>query len=115
MAMRAVGLDPQKELIKSLAEDSDEKGDIEIDCETFIEIITQTILEKDTRKEIVKAFRFFDKDEHGYITAEDFHRVANELGADLTDVEVRNIITEANGIVDGQISEEEFVGIMTQI
>jgi len=51
---------------------------------------------KDTKEDILHVFNLFDTDGSGKITLEDLRRVADELGEDITDEELRNMITRAN-------------------
>ena len=68
--------------------------------------------ERDSREEIVKAFRLFDDDETGKISFRNLKRVAMELGESITDEELQEMIDEADRDGDGEVSQDEFVRIM---
>ena len=68
--------------------------------------------EKDSREEILKAFRLFDDDETGKISFRNLKRVAKELGENMTDEELAEMIEEADRDGDGEINEDEFLRIM---
>ena len=68
--------------------------------------------EKDSKEEILKAFRLFDDDSTGKISFKNLKRVAKELGENLTDEELQEMIDEADRDGDGEINEAEFLRIM---
>ena len=67
---------------------------------------------QDSREEILKAFRLFDDDETGKISFRNLKRVAKELGENMTDEELQEMIDEADRDGDGEINEDEFLRIM---
>ena len=87
--MRALGFEPKKEEIKKMISDIDKDGSGTIDFSEFLEMMTAKMSEKDSREEILKAFRLFDDDETGKISFKNLKRVAKELGENMTDEELQ--------------------------
>ena len=110
--MRALGFEPKKEEIKKMIADIDKDGSGTIDFEEFLQMMTSKMGERDSREEIMKAFKLFDDDNTGAISLKNLKRVAKELGENLTDEELQEMIDEADRNGDGQIDEEEFYRIM---
>jgi centrin-1 len=110
--MRALGFEPKKEEIKKMIADIDKDGSGTIDFEEFLQMMTAKMGERDSREEIMKAFKLFDDDNTGFITLKNLKRVAKELGENLTEEELQEMIDEADRNGDGQIDEEEFYRIM---
>ncbi|XP_055334452.1 uncharacterized protein LOC129585691 [Paramacrobiotus metropolitanus] len=111
VCLRALGFEPKKEEIKKMLTDiKSEEGNINFD--QFLSILTTKMNEKDAHDEIQKAFRLFDSDETGKISFQNLKRVAKELGENLTDEELREMIEEADLNGDGEVDEKEFLRIM---
>jgi Ca2+-binding EF-hand superfamily protein len=68
----------------------------------------------DSQEEIQEAFKVFDKDGNGYISAAELRHVMTSLGEKLTEEEVDEMIREADVDGDGQINYEEFVKMMVK-
>uniref|UniRef100_A0A8C3V7P9 Centrin 1 n=2 Tax=Catharus ustulatus TaxID=91951 RepID=A0A8C3V7P9_CATUS len=112
VAMRALGFEPKKEEIKKMISDIDKEGTGKISFSDFLAVMSQKMAEKDSKEEILKAFKLFDDDETGKISFKNLKRVAKELGENLTDEELQEMIDEADQDGDGEVSEQEFLRIM---
>lgn len=60
----------------------------------------------------MKAFKLFDDDETGKISFKNLKRVAKELGENLTDEELTEMIDEADRTGDGEVNQEDFLRIL---
>ena len=83
-----------------------------IDYPEFLDMMSAKMQERDPKEEMMKAFRLFDDDETGKISFKNLKRVAKELGENMTDDEIAEMIEEADRDGDGEIGEEEFMRIM---
>merc|ERR1712025_1469169 len=101
----------KKEEIKKMISDIDTDGSGSIDFSEFLEMMTTKMSQKDSREEILKAFRLFDDGETGKISFKNLKRVAKELGERMTDEELQEMIDEADRDGDGEVNEEEFFRI----
>merc|ERR1712097_211550 len=77
---RALGFEVKKEELRKMITDIDADGSGQIEFPEFLEMMTGKMGEKDTKEEILKAFRLFDDDETGKISFKNLKRVAKELG-----------------------------------
>lgn len=112
VAIRALGFEPKKEEIKRMIADIDKEGTGKISFADFLQLMTVKMAEKDSNEEILKAFRLFDDDDTGTISFKNLKRVAKELGENLNDEELKEMIEEADLDGDGEVNEEEFLRVM---
>merc|ERR1712010_170433 len=111
-AMKALGFEPKKEEISKMVKEMDKDGDATVDFEEFCVMMAEKMNQKDGKEEMMKGFRLFDDDGTGKISFKNFQRVAKELGENLSDAELKEILAEADEDGDGEINEAEFLAVM---
>ena len=87
----------------------DADGNGTIDFPEFLTMMARKMKDTDSEEELKEAFKVFDKDGNGFISAAELRHVMTNLGEKLTDEEVDEMIREADIDGDGQINYEEFV------
>jgi centrin-1 len=111
-AMKALGIylkrDAVKELMKTV--DKDKSGSIEF--EEFLTLMQDKISSRNPLDELKKAFRVYDEDDSGKISLDNLKKVSIEMDGEITDEELKEMIYEADGDGDGEVSLDEFLALM---
>ena len=94
--------------------DLDADGSGQIDFEEFLTLMTARVSDKDSRENIRKIFNLFDDEKTGFISIKNLRRVAQELGENVSEEELQELINRADTDHDGLVSEEEFYTILTR-
>ena len=77
-------------------------------------MMTARMSDKDTREDINKVFRLFDEDNTGFITIKNLRRVAKELGENISEEELQEMVERADSNADQQVTADGFYNIMTK-
>ena len=81
-------------------------GNGTIDFPEFLTMMARKMRDTEGEEEIKEAFRVFDKDGNGHISASELRYIMTNLGEKLTDEEVDEMIKEADIDGDGHINYE---------
>ncbi|KAI6660909.1 Calmodulin-like [Oopsacas minuta] len=111
--MRRLGHHPTESEVEEMIGDVDLDGNEVIDFAEFVSMMARKMNEVELEKEIRSSFQLFDRDQDGFISAEDLQRVMTAIGIDTNAEQATDMIREAD--IDGNqlINYEEFVKIMT--
>ncbi|XP_030244144.1 caltractin [Drosophila navojoa] len=112
VAIRALGFEPNKEEIKNMMDEIDKDKTGRIAFNDFLHLMRLKMAAKDAVQDSLKAFSFFDDDRTGQISFANLKRVATELGENLTDEELQEMIDEADLNGDGEVSREEYLNVV---
>merc|ERR1711973_557277 len=109
--MRTHGFNPTEEDLKDMIRNVDTNSNGAIDFNEFIEMMVKR--GNNVEEDVAHAFKVFDRDGDGLITAEELRLTMNNLGEPITEEEVKAMIAEADIDGDGKINFEEFKTLMT--
>ncbi|XP_044472050.1 calcium-dependent protein kinase 19-like isoform X2 [Mangifera indica] len=129
------------EEVKELIQEADVDGDGQVNYDEFVRVMLEGVvkdissklssststsastsassnlinlkrLDTDTEEEMKAAFKVFDKDQNGFISAAELRHVMTNLGEKMTYEEAKEMIQEADVDGDGQVNYDEFVRLM---
>ncbi|NXV98554.1 CETN2 protein, partial [Calonectris borealis] len=109
----ALGCELGREEMKKIISELNEEGSGKLTFKLFLQVMTQKMAEPCLKKEILQAFEVFDCDGTGKISFENLKVVASEVGEDITDEELQEMIDEADVDGDGEVDKQEFLRMLT--
>lgn len=88
--------------------------DAKIDFGEFLDLMTAKMSDNDSKDDIRKVFKLFDEEGNGFLSVIDLHRVAKELGENMDENELKEMIDRADSDGDGKVSFDDFYQVMTK-
>ena len=79
----------------------------------FTSFVTKRYDDEDA-DDMTHMFRLFDKDKKGFIELKDLKRIAAELGENMTDTELQEMVDRGSNQASGKVTLEEFTTIMNK-
>ena len=114
-ALGNLGIDAKNQTLQNMMNDIDKNQSGTIDFDEFIEMMTAKMSDKDTPEDLRKVFDLFIGDDTAdKIELKHLKRVAKELGENMSDDELNEMIVRADTDKDGKVSFDEFYAIMTK-
>ena len=110
--MRALGANPTQNELQKMINEVDQDGSGKIEFKVFLELFVKKMKDPDTEEDLIEAFKIFDKNGNGIISAAELRLVMTTVGDRLTEEEADEMIREADTDGDGYINYYEFIKIM---
>ena len=112
--MRALGFPIKKtDVIRYFKEIPKDVSD-SLTFEEFLRIVAPIMPKRDSKEEIFKLFQLFDEDKTGKISFKNLKKIAAEVGENLSEEEIKQMIGEADrsSHKEGLIDFEDFYRVM---
>ena len=113
-AMKTLGFDTKNPAIYQMIADFDENGNGTIEFEEFLDMMTARISDRNTKDDLKRVFNLFDDTRCGEIKVEHLKRVARELGEEISEEELKEIVQRADLDGDSKLTFEDFYNVMTR-
>merc|ERR1712051_920481 len=110
--LRSLGQNPTEAELQDMINEVDADGNRTIDLPEFLSLMARCPRATEGEEELIEAFKVFDRDGNGFISAAEVRHTMTNLGEKLTEEEVDEMVREADVDGDGQINYEEFVKMM---
>ena len=110
--MRSLGQNPDERELQDLINDIDADGNGNIDFPEFLSLMAKKMKDTDTEEELIEAFKVFDTEGNGVISAMRLRELMETLGTKLPGSEIDEMIQEADISRDGRINYVDLVRLM---
>jgi Ca2+-binding EF-hand superfamily protein/uncharacterized protein YkwD len=113
-AMENQGFQYKSPTIFKMVCELDVEGRNRVDFDEFLDMMTENVVDESSKEEVRKVFNLFDVDQTGYIELKNLRQIARELGENLKEEDIIELITKSDADGDGKVSFQEFYDIMSR-
>ena len=107
--LKSINISSSDEEIKEIIMELELEGNDEINFENFVSIVNRRDKDVDNEEEVIKAFKFFDKEGNGLININELKNIMLSVGNNISEEELNDMLKEADIDMDGYINYEEFI------
>jgi Ca2+-binding EF-hand superfamily protein len=111
-AMKKVGHNISGDWLESLEDEIDTEGTGYINYEEFCEIIRKKMQADEDERELKEIFRVLDKEKKGEVNTNELRWILKNLGDDLTEDDIDDMIADVDTDGSGFVDYEEFAKLM---
>jgi Ca2+-binding EF-hand superfamily protein/uncharacterized protein YkwD len=108
------GLDARNAAIFEMVSEIDVDGSGKIEFSEFLDMIAGKTSDENSMEEVRKVFNIFDTDKTGFITFDNLKQIANDVGEQISDDTLKNLICKGDSNSDSLVSFEDFYYIMSK-
>ena len=110
--MTSLGENPTTMELEEMIQEVDSDGNGQIEFSEFLTMMAQKMGTRSFNDEALEAFKVLDKDGSGSISESELRQIMSNIGEDITDEEIKEMMNEADLDGDGQVSFKEFAAII---
>lgn len=111
--LRSLGQNPTDQEVNTMIADADFSNDGVIDFNEFVAMMVKNNMHcKNSKEEMEAAFKVFDKNGDGFISAEELKTVMKTMGDTMDDDDLEMMMKEADINADGKIDLKEFTEVI---
>ena len=113
-AMVSLGFDLRDTNIYQMIADLDSDGNAQIDFDEWVHLMSNRVSVSSSKASILKIFPLYDDEKTDHISVKNLRRVATDLGEEISEEELQEMIDRADLDKDGLVNFEEFYTILTR-
>eukprot|EP00826_Nyctotherus_ovalis_P055536 TRINITY_DN7384_c0_g7_i2.p3 TRINITY_DN7384_c0_g7~~TRINITY_DN7384_c0_g7_i2.p3 ORF type:complete len:166 (-),score=65.51 TRINITY_DN7384_c0_g7_i2:135-632(-) len=113
-SMQSLGFKARDQAVFQMVAEIEKRFNKPIVFEDLLDLLTADMGSRATRDELYRIFSLFDEDETGFITIKELRKAARELGEEVSEEELQEIVRRVDSNNDQKISVDDFYNIMSK-
>lgn len=105
-SLDSLGEEPQKQTLYISLKQQLENGQAHLDFYEFLEVMSSRVSSRDTKADMKKVFAMLDEENKGFISIDTLKKVVKDLGDNIEESELQEMIEAADLDKDGLVSAD---------